>query len=289
MTTEDSVHQPRVAAINDLSGVGRCSLTIALPVLAAAGLEACPMATAVLSSHAGFEDHTFCDLTDQLLPTARQWKRLGLHFDALYSGFLGSIRQIDLVIESFSLLSEKGTLRFVDPVMGDHGRLYRYYSPDMAQKMKQLVACADVVVPNLTEAALLLGEPPVLSPSRGQTEELLERLGALGPRITAVTGVVREGRIGAAVYDREAKTVAYALAEQVEGSYHGTGDLFGSVMLAAMLRGEDALSAAQAAADFVSRAIRYTRRTGAEPLFGVRFEPLLPELMRRLKVSEGMS
>ena len=274
----------RIAAIHDLSGFGKCSLTVILPVLAAAGIEACPMPTAVLSSHNGFPDRTFCDLTDQMLPAAQQWQRLKLQFAALYSGFLGSAQQIEVVQKVFSMLSGEHTLRFVDPVMGDHGRLYSCYSPEMAEKMKQLVACADVVVPNLTEAALLLGEEPVLEPNEEQTALLLRRLGALGPKLTVLTGVKRGSRIGAAVYDKTKDNVAYALADSVGGCYHGTGDLFAAVMLAALLRGESPQTAAETAAGFVSRAIRATKDAGIDPQFGVRFEPLLPELMRMLGI-----
>ena len=284
MQTDQQMIQPRIAAINDLSGFGRCSLTMILPVLAAAGMEACPLPTAVLSSHNGFPDRTFCDLTGQLLPAAEQWQRLKLHFDAIYSGFLGSVQQIDIVRNIFSMLSDKDTLRFVDPVMGDNGRLYSCYSAEMAEKMRGLVECADVIVPNLTEAALLLGEEPVLRPTEEQTEQLLRRLGGLGPRLTVLTGICRGGRIGAAVYDRDQNRIGYALADSVEGSFHGTGDLCAAVMLAALLRGESPQTAAETAAGFVSRAIRATRRAGTDPRFGVRFEPLLPELMRMLGI-----
>ncbi|MDD6176165.1 MAG: pyridoxamine kinase [Firmicutes bacterium] len=284
MQKDPSLTQPRIAAINDLSGFGRCSLTVILPVLAAAGMEACPLPTAVLSSHNGFPDRTFCDLTGELLPAAEQWQRLGLHFDAVYSGFLGSVRQIDLVRQIFSMLSDGQTLRFVDPVMGDNGRLYSCYSAEMAEKMKELAACADVIVPNLTEAALLLGREPVLEPTGEQTEELLRQLSELGPRLTVLTGVRRGSKIGAAVYDRDRNSVHYALADTVDGSFHGTGDLFAAVMLAALLRGESPQTAAGTAAGFVSRAIRTTRAAGTDPRFGVRFEPLLPELMRMLGI-----
>ena len=284
MQTDEQLSLPRIAAINDLSGFGRCSLTVILPVLAAAGMEACPMLTASLSSHNGFPDRTFCDLSDQLLPAAEQWQRMGLHFDAIYSGFLGSSQQIDVVQQIFSMLSGEKTLRFVDPVMGDHGRLYSCYSPEMAGQMKQLVACADVVVPNLTEAALLLGEEPELEPDEVQIERLLRRLGELGPKLTVLTGVRRGNKIGAAVYDKVKDHVAYALAESVNGSYHGTGDLFAAVMLASLLRGAEVQTAAETAAGFVSRAIRATKDAGTNPLYGVRFEPLLPELMRMLGI-----
>ena len=284
MQTDEYTIQPRIAAIHDLSGFGRCSLTMILPVLAAAGMEACPMPTAVLSSHNGFPDRTFCDLTDQLLPAAEQWQRLGLQFDAVYSGFLGSAEQIDVVKQIFSILSDEHTLRFVDPVMGDNGHLYSCYSSEMAEKMKQLVSCADLIVPNLTEAALLLGKEPVLNPSEEQISQLLRGLSALGPKFIVLTGVRRGNRVGAAVYDKQKDWIAYALADSVTGNYHGTGDLFAAVMLAALLRGESPLTAAETAAGFVSRVIRATKEAGTDPQFGVRFEPLLPELMRMLGV-----
>ena len=151
---------PRVAAIHDLSGFGRCSLTVAIPVLSAMGVQCCPLPTAVLSTHTGgFEGYTFRDLTEEMAAAAAHWKALDLRFDAVYSGFLGSERQIGLVRQFLRDFRRPGTLAVVDPVMGDFGRVYETYTPAMCRRMADLTAEADVITPNLTEAALLLGVP----------------------------------------------------------------------------------------------------------------------------------
>ena len=158
MTVNNENECKRAAAIHDLSGVGKCSLTVILPILSAAGIECAALPTAVLSTHTGGFGEVVCrDLTEDMLPIARHWRREHIGFDALYSGYLASYQQIGLVRETFGLLRGSRTLVMVDPVMGDDGRLYSLYTPEMARGMADLCACADIIVPNLTEAAILLG------------------------------------------------------------------------------------------------------------------------------------
>lgn len=277
--------QKRIAAIHDISGFGKCSLTVALPILSAAGTEACALPTAVLSTHTGgLSGYTYRDLTEDLLPFARHWKSLGLHFDALYSGFLGSYEQIDEVREIFRLLGDEDTLLMVDPAMADNGALYRVYSDEMARGMTRLCAEADLIVPNMTEAAMLLGFPYREGPyTPGEIERVLSDLCAMGPRQAVLTGVWFEpSRVGAACYDRETKELHYAFSEKIGGMYHGTGDVFASVLLAGLMRSLPLREAVELAVGFTRDAIERTYRAGTDVRFGVNFEECLPGLIRRL-------
>ncbi len=279
------LRQKRVAAIHDISCLGKCSLTVALPVISAAGVEVSPIPTAVLSTHTGgFAGYTFRDLTADILPIARHWQALNLRLDAIYTGYLGSFEQIDIVCEAISALKSEDTLVVVDPVMGDNAALYKRFPPDFPSGMKKLCARADVIVPNLTEAALLLGEPYAQGPhAHGYVEGLLERLAALGPKKIVLTGVrPDQSRIGAASYDAAADEIRFSVAPRVEGHYHGTGDVFASALVAALLVGCDLERSAALAVDFTAAAIERTRAAGTDRRFGVNFEAGLPAFARRL-------
>lgn len=269
------------AAIHDLSGVGKCSLTVALPILSACGVETSVMPTAVLSTHTGgFKDFTYRDLTDDLLPIARHWKREGCSFSALYSGFLGSARQIGMVEEIFQMFREAGTLVMVDPVMGDGGKLYATYNREMADGMARLTKSADAVVPNFTEACHILGLPYNPGPyTEKYVTDVLKGLCALGPKMAVLTGVwLEEGHLGAACYDRETGRVDWCLDTRIQGSYHGTGDVFASVLLGGLLNGMGLPEACAAAVDFTHRTIESTKELSRDIRFGPKFEIHLPRL-----------
>mgnify|MGYP003364810132 FL=1 len=277
---------PRIAAIQDISGFGRCSTTVVLPVLAAMGGECCPLLTACLSAHTAFpasEKATFLDLTGQMAGTAAHWAELGVTFDAIYSGFLGSAGQIGLIEDFYRQFRREGTLVLVDPVMGDHGKPYRTYTPELCGRMRDLAAQADVITPNLTEAALLLEEDYADLPRDEEgLRAWLERLSLDGRRSVVPTGVsLRPGAIGAGCFDRATGRIRFAMARQEPAQFPGTGDLFASVVLGAMLRGEPLETAAQRAAEFVQRCAAHTLALGTPVLEGVQFEPLLGELMQR--------
>lgn len=284
MTVNNENECKRAAAIHDLSGVGKCSLTVILPILSAAGIECAALPTAVLSTHTGGFGEVVCrDLTEDMLPIARHWRREHIGFDALYSGYLASYQQIGLVRETFGLLRGSRTLVMVDPVMGDDGRLYSLYIPEMARGMADLCACADIIVPNLTEAAILLGRDyrPRLTPE--ETEETLRALSRLGPRRVVLTGVhFREGELGAACYDAGIDRMEYEAGPAVPGRFHGTGDVFASVLLAGLLHGNSLAGAVRLAVSFTAESIRRTADAGTDPRFGVRFEPGLPGLAERI-------
>ena len=285
---DDRQTAKRVLAIHDLSGVGKCSLTAILPVLSAAGLECAALPTAVLSTHTGGFGEVVCqDLTDGMLPSARHWLREGVGFDALYSGYLASREQLGIVREIFRMFragQEGGPLTLVDPVMGDNGRLYRLYTPEMAREMAGLCACADVIVPNLTEAAILLGREYRPAVSREEAVELLHALSRLGPRRVVLTGVgFSADRLGAACYDADTGREGFAAERTVPGHFYGTGDLFSSVLLAGLLHSKGLEAAMRAAVEFTAESIRRTVDRGMEPRYGVCFEPGLPGLTCRME------
>ena len=284
--------QKRVAAIHDISCFGKCSLTVALPVISAMGVEVSAIPTAVLSTHTGgFTGYTFRDLTEDIQPIVRHWQTLNLHFDAFYTGYLGSFEQIDLVRESFHALKSEDTLLAVDPVMADNGKLYAHFPKDFPAGMRKLCAEADLIVPNLTEAALLLNEPYVEGPyERGYIEGLLKRLSAIGPRRVVLTGVwFDDDRLGAASYDRDTGETAVSLAPRIEGYYHGTGDVFASVLVGALLNGCNLPQAVELAVDFTAASIRRTHDAGTDIRFGVNFEAGLSTLAQDVKVAAGQN
>ncbi|MCH3971445.1 MAG: pyridoxamine kinase [Oscillospiraceae bacterium] len=277
--------QKRVAAIHDLSGFGKCSLSVILPVLSCMGHEVCCLPTAVLSSHTGgLPDVTIRDLTPEMRGSLRQWQELGIPFDSIYTGFLGSAEQIEIVQEFLQIFRRKNTLVMVDPAMADDGKLYDTYTKEMAAGTAKLCTEADVVVPNRTETAMLLQEPYEEGPcTRAGVSEALHSLTQMGPRVAVMTGVwFSPELIGAAGYDRATGELSYAFSPHIEGSYQGTGDLFAAVLLGALLQEKRLRDALQLAVDFTAGAVRRTREAGTDPLWGVHFEQGLPRLMQNL-------
>ena len=274
---------PRVAAIHDLSGFGRCSLTIVSPVLSAMGVQCCPIVTACLSTHTGgFSGYVAQDLTGLMEATIGHWKELGLTFSGVYSGFMASEEQMKLATQAIDTLKGPGGVTVVDPVMGDHGRRYATYTQLMCEAMGALCAQADVITPNLTEAAFLL-DLDYASLSGGGKEglELARALSEGGRRSVVLTGVSSgEGMVGAACYDRASGRAGLVMAPRVEGEYHGTGDIFASVLTGGLVGGMELEQAAALAARFVSQCAERTRRQAYPRRDGVDFEPLLGWLAR---------
>ena len=282
--------QKRVAAIHDISCFGKCSLTVALPIISAAGIEVSVIPTAVLSTHTGgLDGYTYRDLTSDILPIVSHWQSLGLGFDAVYTGFLGSYEQIDIVSDVFERLRSPETLIVVDPVMADNGHLYSVFDEHFPDGMKKLCRKADLIVPNITEAALMLQKPFNPGPyDTGYIEELLYGLAELGPRQIVLTGVCFDGKqLGAACYDTVSGTLNYALAERIEGFYHGTGDVFASTLTAGLLSGLDLYKSSRIAVDFTVKSIRRTRQAGTDVRFGVNFEAGLRELSAILNPADA--
>lgn len=277
-----------MAAIHDISGFGKCSLTVALPIISAAGIAVSVLPTAVLSTHTGgFTGFTYRDLTEDMLPFAKHWKSLNLKFDALYSGFLGSYEQIGIVSEIFDMFRTKENLILVDPVMADNGKLYPTYTPQMVGGMERLCKKADIIVPNLTEASFMLGEEFYDGPyERSYIEDMLVRLSKLGPKQVVLTGVwFNPTLLGSAGYDSRSGAFSYAFSPRVQGFFHGTGDVFGSVLLSALLNGHGLDKAMQIAVDFTYGSIMRTKEEGSDVRYGVNFEAGLPQLIEQLGIS----
>ena len=276
----------RVAAIHDISGFGKCSLTVALPILSGMGIETSVMPTAVLSTHTGgFTGFTYRDLTEDMLPIAQHWKSLDLHFDALYTGYVGSFEQIALLEQIFGLLSSEDTLVYVDPVMGDGGKLYQNFTSAFPKEMKRLVQRADVIVPNMTEAALLLDVPYQGGPyTQEYIADMVRGLSALGAENVVLTGVYfDEEKLGAACYCRKTDRLDIVLSDRIRQNYHGTGDVFASAHLGAMMRGFDLVDATRIAVDFTVGCIKRSLAQGTDPRYGVDFENGFYDLIRLLE------
>ena len=284
---KNKTHQKRVAAIHDLSGFGKCSLTVALPILSAAGIETSALPTAILSTHTGgISGYTYRDLTEDMRPVMKHWKSLDIKFDAIYTGFLGSFEQLDIVKEFFDAFRQEDNLILVDPVMGDNGELYTVFTREFAAGMRMLCQKADIIVPNLTEAALLLDEPYHPGPyTHAYIESLLRTLGALGPQKVVLTGVYfKEDELGAATYDRTTDTIDYVFTQKIPGYYHGTGDVFASALLSALLNDFSLIDAAAIAVHFTTDSIRRTYKAKTDYRFGVNFEQSFPDFLKELKL-----
>ena len=275
---------PKVAAIHDLSGFGRCSLTVAIPVLSAMGVQCCPLPTAYLSTHTGgFTGYTFLDLTDEMPKIAAHWASLGLHFDAVYTGFMGSGTQLDITADFVRTFRRDGSTLFIcDPVMGDHGKIYKTYTPDMCVGMTRLAALADVIVPNLTEAAVLLGEDHsfgALTHDEAGYRSIVERLSRNGTRSVVLTGVsLCKGEIGACIFDRADGTTAFIFDKFIGKEFHGTGDVFASVLTGALVKGKTLHEAVRLAEAFVRECAVQTLPQKLPAREGVDLEPILWKL-----------
>jgi len=270
----------RVAAIHDISGVGKCSLTVALPIISAAGVECAAMPTAVLSTHTGgFEGFTFRDLTYDLRPIANHWQKENISFDAFYSGYLGSLGQIDIVRDVFEMFRTPEILIMVDPVMADHGELYNLFTLDHVKGMAMLCGHADVIIPNRTEAAFMLERDYKEGPmTEGDVTSLLKDLAGLGAKQVVLTGVhFGDDDLGAACFDSATGQVDYIMEKRIEGMYHGTGDVFGSFLLGALMRGRNLAESTKVAVEYTCAAIRLTAEDGTGPRMGVRFESVLAD------------
>ncbi|MDO4539859.1 MAG: pyridoxamine kinase [Syntrophomonadaceae bacterium] len=279
--------QKRVVAIHDISCVGKCSLTVALPILSAAGIETSIIPTAVLSTHTGgFEGFTFCDLTEEIIPITDHWQTLDLKIDGIYTGFLGSFKQLELMEQVFDTFKRPDNIIFVDPVMADNGVMYSIFSPDFAQGMARLCGKADIIIPNITEACFMTGEEYRAGPyTKDYIETLLERLTELGPKKIILTGVCfDEVTLGAASYDRVNGQLDYDFAPRIEGYYHGSGDVFGSAALAALMNGFSLREAARVAVDFTVGSIQRTKEAGTDIRYGIDFERGLGRLITDLKL-----
>ena len=274
---------PRVAAIHDLSGYGRSSLTVVLPVLSAMGINVCPLPTAVLSTQtSGFENYVFQDLTETMKGIIAHWKTLPLQFDSIYSGFLGSADQINLVMDLITHFSREDQLITIDPVMGDDGELYGPIDSSMVSGMRELVKKADLITPNYTEAAFLLDQSYKSELKQTEVKQILKELSAAGPDKVVITSVPLKGKRGTnAVMAYEKKNNRFWKVEtaNIPASYPGTGDMFASVITGRLLLGDSLPAALDRAVHFVIHAIRNTFGHNTPQREGVLLEKSLYQLM----------
>lgn len=274
-------NQKRVIAINDISSFGKCSLSVAISILSAAGIETCALPTAVLSAHTGFKGYTFHDLTDNILPSANHWKELCLTFDGIYSGYLGSKEQVECVEKVMDMFSVG--VKVVDPVMGDDGVLYDGFTEDFPEEMKKLIRRADVIVPNVTEACLLTGIAYREEHTKEYINELIGELQKICTSSVVITGInSKEDKISTAICEKG--KVTYIENEKQRAVYSGTGDVFASTFVAALMGGHDIVSAAKLSADFVGECIELTKRVSSDRHYGINFELNTKSLLEKLNV-----
>ncbi len=274
----------RIVTVQDISCVGKCSLTVALPIISAMGTEAAVVPTAVLSTHTQFKNFTFHDLTDEIAPIASHWKNEGVTFDAVYTGYLGSLRQIELTKNLIKDFRTENNIVLVDPAMADGGRMYTGFDIPFAKQMASLCAVADIIVPNITEATFMLDIPYI---EKGYDEayikNILVKLTELGAKTAVLTGVsFEEGKVGVMSYNKETKEYFSYYTERVPENFHGTGDLFASAFLGALMRGRSLGDSLKVAADFIVECIRATLDNPADRKYGVNFEQMIPYLVDRM-------
>ncbi len=269
----------KVASINDLSGSSRCSLTVAIPVLYAMGIQCVAMPTAILSNHTGYSNYFFDDYTDKMPAFIENWKMQNLKFDAIYTGFLGSEHQIDIVSGFINDFKESNTKLIIDPVMGDDGKIYSTYNYEMCKQMKRLIKNADIITPNLTEACTLCdtdyqGEEP----SCAFTEELLYKLYNMGAKNIAITGIKDNvhNTVSNAVFD--GNCIRYFTTPKNKLNYTGTGDLFASVVCGKTVRGYDIFEAVEFTTDYIYKVGEHSIKMGLSINEGIGFEKFIGEL-----------
>ncbi|OJF75815.1 MAG: phosphomethylpyrimidine kinase [Treponema sp. CETP13] len=279
----------RILTIQDISCIGKCSLTVALPIISAMGVETAILPTAVLSTHTMFKGFTFRDLTQDITPISNHWKTQNINFDAIYTGYLGSYEQIDLVEKIFSEFTTpttetaNKTLKFVDPCMADNGKLYSGFTNEFAVRMAKLAGKADIIVPNLTEASFLLDIPYKESGyDEKYIKDILLRLADLGTKKVVVKGVcLNENELGIMSYDSETKEFSSYFHQKLSTSFHGTGDIYASVCMGALMQGKTFNQALKLAADFVVRSIKATLTHSDHNSYGVDFETEMPWLLNQ--------
>lgn len=291
----------RVLTIQDISCVGKCSLTAAIPVISAMGIEVCPLPTAILSNHTAFSSFSFLDLTDKIPEILNEWKKQGFHFDAIYTGYLGSIKQIDLVHKILDEFAQNDTLVVIDPCMADNGKLYTGFSQDFVKQMAKLCGRANVILPNMTEACFLVNQDyDFLVQTNESITKLMEKLLSLGANHVVLKGVdFSSDKIGVAYYSQKNNNdsknlIGKSIIEnsiddmkiyfhhRYDENFHGTGDLFASVVTGALVLKKELKEAVEIACDFLQESIECTLSNPNYNWYGVEFESALRNLSQKL-------
>lgn len=272
----------KIVTMQDISCVGKCSLTVALPILSAMGIETAVIPTAVLSTHTMFKDFTFHDLTNEVQPIIDHWQKEGFQFQGVYTGYLGSFEQLQLakqVLDTFG----KNTLKVVDPCMADNGKLYAGFTIDFARVMTKLCASADIICPNLTEASFLLNIPYTTQYTESYIQDILKKLTDFGCNTAILTGVsLEKGMLGAYGYDAKQDMYFKYFIEEETQHFHGTGDIWASTLCGALLNGKALQESIAIACDFVKDSIHKTLLEPDHNIYGVNFEQAIYGLLKRL-------
>ena len=271
----------KVLTIQDISCVGQCSLTVALPIISACGLETCILPSAVLSTHTGgFSGFTFRDLTEDMPGIAAHWKKEGINFQAIYTGYLGSAKQIEYVMDIMNTLSSADCLHIVDPAMADNGKLYTGFDLDFVQEMKKLCYSADIILPNITEACYITDTEYVENYDRAFIDELVKKMVDNGAKTIILTGVgFDKDTTGVLIYEN-GETRIYE-HKKIANGCHGTGDIYASAFTGAMMRGHNAYDSAKIAADYTVKCIENTQGD-KDHWYGAKFESAIPDLIKML-------
>lgn len=275
----------KILTIQDISCVGQCSLTVALPIISACGIETCILPSAVLSTHTyKFSGYTFRDLTCDLPKIKEHWKKENISFDAVYTGYIGSTLQIEYIKDIIDTFKTPNQLVIVDPAMADHGKLYYGFTKEFVKEMVTLCQKADYIIPNITEACFLLDKPYLEKYTKSDIMQLLKDLANLGPKYVIITGVSFEDKkLGCAIYDKANDEYMYYFNERVPLMFHGTGDIFSSAFVGSIVNGKSCYEAGRIAVDFTLEAIKNTIEDAEEHWYGVHFEQALPMLMNYFK------
>ena len=270
----------RVLTVQDISCLGKCSITIALPVISALGSETVILPTALLSTHSIFENFTCKDLSDQIMPIAQHWQSQDVKFDAIYTGYLGTMEEIDMMKEIVRMFGGEDTLVIVDPAMGDKGVLYPAFDETYALKNRELCGIADIVLPNITEASFMTGLPYKEEYDEAYVKEMLQALHALGAEVSILTGVSLEpGKTGIMGYDSRNDSYFSYQNEKIGAQFNGTGDLFASTFVGEVMKGLDWTDAIRIAADYTAHTIAVTMENPKKSWYGVDFETTIPDLI----------
>lgn len=286
----------RVLTVQDISCVGKCSLTAAIPVISAMGIEVCPLPTAILSNHTAFSSFSFLDLTDKIPEICEEWKKQQFHFDAIYTGYLGSIKQIDLVHQILDDFAQNDTLVVIDPCMADNGKLYAGFSQDFVKKMAKLCERANVILPNMTEACLLVNQNyDDFEHTKMNIQNLMAKLVSLGAKQAVLKGVeFSNEKIGVAYFSQKIAENNSISNENImdnmqiyfhrryDENFHGTGDLFASAVTGALVLKKELKDAVKIACDFVQESIECTLSNPNYNWYGVDFESALKNLPQKL-------
>ncbi len=270
--------QKKIALVNDVTGFGRCSVAVALPIISALKVQCCFLPTAILSNHTGFDTFFFDDYTSKMRQYINSWKKINLKFDGICTGFLGSEEQIDIVIEFLETFKTENNIVIIDPVMGDYGKIYPTYTDAMCEKMQHLIKYADCITPNLTELCRLLNIPyPKEPPSPEELNNLCEEISKEGPSKIVITGLKRDGDIENFIFEKgkEFKTIR---VKKIGEDRSGTGDVFTSIVSASLVNGEDFAHCVDKAVNFISKALKFTTDLKLPTTYGVCFEEFLTEL-----------